>query len=394
MSNSIRTGTRGRLADIFLRSPSLHLSLILLAALSAYSNTFHAPFEFDDSHVILDNPRIRSLHSIPSLFLDPSGSIGSRPLSLSTFALNYAISGTGSTTSYHVFNFTVHVLNAMLLYALILRTARALGRAHSQTTGPIALICALVLAVHPMHTEAVTYIVSRSELLNAFFVLSGLHIFLMVTGYPEGDRRRKHIVGVPALFMISVLGMTSRENFIAFPLLMFAFDLAIVSNGNWRKLLSNIWLHLALLPGALYLLWLVMGRDFVADKSAWYGITSSTPWQYTITEFRVHWSYLKMLILPVGQNIDHDYRMSQTLLEPAAMAAFIGWLCIWGLGVYTLRRRPAVSMCVLWFVIMLLPTTIVPVVDVFFEHRVYTASIGPSVLAVIGLFHIKNSERS
>lgn len=392
MPNSTQAGAYLR-TNTISRSPAFHLILILLAALATYSNTFDVPFAFDDSHVILDNPRIRSLYSIPSLFLDPSGSIGSRPLSLATFAINYAISGTTDTTSYHVFNFTVHVLNAMLLYALTLATARAMGHSQSQAVRPIALFSALVLIAHPMHTEAVTYIVSRSELLCAFFVLLGLHIFLRVTAYPDGDKK-KYVLGVPALFLISILGMTSRENFIAFPLLLLAFDLAVRSSGQWRRLLKNLGLHIAVLPGALYLLWLVLGRDFVADKSAWFGITSSTPWQYTITEFRVHWSYLQMLILPIGQTVDHDYRMSRSLMEPAAMAAFLGWLGLWAVGIYMLRRRPAVSLCILWFVIMLLPTTIIPVVDVFFEHRVYTASIGPTVLAMIALFNIGGKKRN
>ncbi len=143
----------------------LHILLIVIISLIAYSNTFDSSFHFDDEPFIVENPIIKDLRN----FIQPSSgdlnfpymnTIKSRYIGFLTFALNYKLHGL-NVAGYHFVNLSVHICTALLLYYFIMLTFKtpSLGNsAIKDYAGHIALFTALLFACHPLQTQAVTYI--------------------------------------------------------------------------------------------------------------------------------------------------------------------------------------------------------------------------------------------
>src|SRR5438270_879905 len=158
-------------------------SVIALSSFLAYRNTFSAPFIFDDGHVVQVNLTIRKLWPLTTVLSPPHGyglTVEGRPLINLSLAINYAFGGT-DVAGYHVINLVIHVLAALTLFGLVRRTLQqARHREHYSTLTAISLAGAIALlwALHPLQTEAVTYIVQRAESLMALCYLLTLYCFV------------------------------------------------------------------------------------------------------------------------------------------------------------------------------------------------------------------------
>jgi tetratricopeptide (TPR) repeat protein len=352
--------------------------LVAVLGLAAYSNTLDAPFVFDDSYNIVENQRLKSLSNIPSMFTTIEGPIASRPLMLATFALNYAIGGQ-DTTSYRLVNIALHVLNGVLLYFLVVMTARLPGRKWEEAS-LLALFSSLLFVAHPIQTESVTYIVTRSMPLATAFYFLGTMIFIKAVS--EEGRKSYYAIG---LFVVSLMGMASREDFVTFPLMLLLYDYFFVSGSSLRKVLRNYRLHLPALVALPYLVFLVTSASYGRAGS----LSEVTPYQYLLTQLNVHWTYLRLLIAPLWQNVDYDYPLAETLFELPTILSFIGYLGLWACALYFLRKKTVVSFLILWFLITILPSSsVVPLDDLIFEHRLYLPSAGILVLASTAIFTI------
>jgi len=138
--------------------------ILVAVAVIAYSNTFRAPFIFDDYNAIVDNPHVRSLWPPWNAMVAPRhSSVDGRPVVALSLAVNYAVSGR-NPWSYHAFNLAVHITNALLLFGILRRTRDEL-----------ALPVTLIWTAHPLLTEGVTYVTQRTELLMAMFLLLTLY---------------------------------------------------------------------------------------------------------------------------------------------------------------------------------------------------------------------------
>ena len=355
----------------FLYNPIFHISLIILLGFLAYSNTFHSSFVFDDINNIVQNHRIKDISNIPSFFTHIEGApISGRPLTVATFAINYRLGGL-NTTGYHIINLILHIANGILLYLLIRITAGYLNNADVKKTSIVALFSSLIFVVHPIQTESVTYIISRSVLLSTSFFFLGIILFTKATG-AEGRRR---ILYTTLLVIISLLGMASREEFFLFPLMLILYDLYFVSKQEVKTVLRHWKIHLPVILTLSYVLYIVMSYDY--QEHAGFGVKTITPLQYLLTQFNVHWTYIRLLFLPINQNLDYDYPIARTLFEFPTIISFIGYLGLWGAGFFLYRRRSVISFCILWFMITLFPSSsFMPIKDVIFEHRLYVPLVG------------------
>ena len=158
--------------------------LVVASAIVVYLNAFGNDFVLDDIALIRDNVRIRSLANVPHLFASSYWGYGGaqalyRPLVLVTYALNYAVHGL-STIGYTAVNVSLHAAVSLLLFELVRRIGGSLFA---------AVLAGVAFAVHPVHTEAVTGISGRPELLAAFFVLLAMHL-PSTCRRPDGRVRR------------------------------------------------------------------------------------------------------------------------------------------------------------------------------------------------------------
>ncbi len=356
----------------FFYSTPLRIIILVLLGIVVYSNTFNAPFHFDDVYNIAENPFIKDLSGVPSLFAGGKGPFASRPLMHATNALNYYFGGL-DPTGYHIVNLSLHLLNGVLLYFLIVLTGRHLGHGEKDT-GLVAALSALLFVVHPVQTEGVTYIVSRSMLLASTFYLSGLILFLKTVA---SERRRG--LYAAGLFFTTLLGAASRENFAMFPVMLVLYDLFFISRFSLREGLRHYKAYLPVAIAFCYFVYLALNNTYDRDMKDVIGIP---PYEYLFTQFNVHWTYLRLLFLPVSQNLDYDYPTAATLFEFPTMLSFLGYIGLWITALALVRKRPVVSFGVLWFLVALVPISFAVAVmglrlgDVIFEHRLYLPGAG------------------
>jgi tetratricopeptide (TPR) repeat protein len=333
-------------------------------AVVAYLPSLAGVFHFDDYNVIVHYPTVHSWEAL----LERAGG-GVRPLLKASYTLNWTL-GFG----FSFFNIAAHALNAVLLFfigTLLFRDRRA------------ALVAALLFALHPAATEAVTYISGRSSSLMALFYLGALLAYL----------RGAHWSLSASLF---VLAVATRETAVTLPAALLLCELCRGERPAWREILRRQWAHWALLlAGGLFLLLNQRYFDLVA-----FGYGERSLADNLLTQVGgVSYLILRLVSLH-GYNIDPAL---PTLTEWTPGLAFQAMLLLslFVLGAANLRRRPWIAFGVLWFFLQLAPTnSIVPRLDVANDRQLYLASWGlflavciqlrnlprPAVAAVLVLF--------
>ena len=350
----------------------LAFSVIALLILITYSNTFTASFHFDDDAAISENPGIKrvSWDAFNSLLHT------NRPVVNLSLMLNYALSGM-NVVGWHIFNTSVHIANSWFVYLLFLWTFTAPGlkrRFADQDASRMAFFGAVLFAVHPIQTESVTYIISRTELLASFFYLGAFLFFI------RGTRTGSFGYYVAA-FASSLFAMGSKEWAVTLPAMLLLYDYFFIAGGELKKLASRWMAHMLLmLPWALIAYIYV---TFIAGStSAGFSISGQkgiTPWTYLLTSFNVMWTYIRLLFLPINQNLDYDYPVAKTLLEFPTLLSFLGHMAVVAVAWWLYKKKGLiiVPFGIAWFYITLSPTqSFVPILDVIFEHRMYLPSIG------------------
>jgi tetratricopeptide (TPR) repeat protein len=315
--------------------------------------------------------------------MEKSGPFASRPLLHATTALNYYFGGL-DTRGYHAVNLALHLINGVLLYLIVFLTGRRL-RFEESSLRTAAGLSALVFVVHPIQTEAVTYIISRSTLLSTMFYLLGIILFLKAAT----SERRKVLYGA-GLLIASLMGMASRENFVTFPLMLFLYDLFFISGFSAKDALKRHYkLYLPVVLSLGYFAFIVLSNTY--DRSVDYPGIGVKPYDYVITQFKAHWTYLGLLVFPAGQNADYDYPISRTLFDLPTFISFVGYIGLWAGAYHLARKRPAVAFGALWFLVTLIPISFAVAFmglrlgNVIFEHRAYLPSAGAIAAAAWGI---------
>jgi protein O-mannosyl-transferase len=366
-------------ADADRRRIGLAIALIVLAALAAYANTFRTPFYLDDIASILDNPTIRHLHPLGPVLNPPAGhgeTVGGRPLLNLSLALNYAVSGT-HVWSYHAANLLIHVLAGLTLFGLVRRTCR-LPRLHDRfgaLATPVALAVALWWTLHPLQTEAVTYVVQRAESLMGLCYLVTIYAFLRAIERPPADRAGQEATPSRGWLGLSVvmclLGMMTKEVTASVPVTVFLFDRTFVSGGFGAAWRARRPYYLALAAT-----WIVQAMLVVStggDRGGTVGLGVGVPWLgYWLTQPRAIYTYLSLTAWPHPQVFFYATRWVESMTDVLPYAAVVVPL---GVGtVWALWRRPALGFLGWWFFAILAPTSLMPgVAQLIVEHRVYLA---------------------
>ena len=156
----------------------LNSLLIIISLFLVYSNSFNNSFNWDDTYLIQNNPRIEKIENY--IFTDSWFRIfNNRSLSLLSFAINYQLNGLDEF-GYHLFNLIIHILSSVSLYFLALQLiykSNINTRIDKKHYSLFALIVALTFAMHPILTDAVTYITQRMASMAGFFVILSTYIY-------------------------------------------------------------------------------------------------------------------------------------------------------------------------------------------------------------------------
>ena len=314
--------------------------LLLLACLAAYFNSFSGSFVFDDHTYLLDDPAVGRLlagHMVP------------RPVVSVTLTLNYWLDGL-NVRGYHLFNFAVHLLAGLTLFGIVRRTLlldRFSARYHSRAEA-LALAIALIWVVHPLQTQSVTYVIQRCESLMGLFYLLTLYCVL---------RRATSLSPLrwyAAAVLSCGLGAGCKEVMVTAFLVILLYDWVFLAPSLRQLFRRRGWLYAALaLPPLVAPLWLAASGVLTQPQGVLgFGVRTSTPWTYLLTQPGVILHYLRLAVWPVGLCLDYlDWPVCQTLADcwPAACAV-LALLAVTAWGLY---RRSWLGFLGAWFFLIL-----------------------------------------
>lgn len=395
-----------------IRRQAFQIALILLLGFLAYANTFSVPFIFDDEEYIVNNPAIRDfgyfvdharLNGL-AVQQDVKNNVIIRPLTYLTFALNYRVHGL-AVAGFHLVNLLLHLGNGLLVYWLI---TLILGTRHFSGGPPLAvagtsrqpglfpLFAALLFVVHPVQTQGVTYIVQRFTSLATLCYLVAMTAYLLSVQANSLSVRR---VCYGAALVAAAAAMWSKEIAFTLPVMILLSD-GLFLSGHWkRRLARTVPLLLTMVIIPLTLLRLAGAGDTksgnaLAGSFNLANFDNISSRDYLVTQFRVIVTYIRLMLVPVRQNLDYDYPLFHSLLTPQVGASFL-LLCVLLLAACLLLRRsrthhdataPWARMTafgILWFFIALsVESSVIPISDLIFEHRLYLPSIG-FIIAVL-----------
>jgi hypothetical protein len=341
-------------------------------------------FQFDDYVVILDNPRVHSLaawlHSMP----------GIRPLLKLSYALDYSWSS--EPRGFRLVNVAIHAANACLVGALLWRRARRHGLVPGAAVFATAL-ATLVFALHPVQTEAVTYISGRSVSLAALCSLLSLACWLR-----GGDRhaRPARLAWRGGALLVFIAAMGVRETAIVLPLALWLWNATepraasrqdnpssagarprTPASIDWRGLAP--FFVLALLAVAVVLAW--PPYRFLIDTS----LSIRSIGTNLLTQAHALGYLALQLLRPWNMNADPAFAATLQLDAATGLLVLL-WAGILAAGLALRRRYPSVAFGLLWFFLWLAPTnSLLARHDIVNDRQLYLALIGPAWLLGYGL---------
>jgi Tfp pilus assembly protein PilF len=347
-------------------------AILAAGAIAVYSRTFPIPLFFDDRAAIIDNSTIRHWGTAwwPPINTTASG----RPILNLSLAINYAVSGTAGW-SYHALNLAIHVLAGLTLFGIVRRT---LARRAEAAASPLAFFAALLWTLHPLQTEAVTYVIQRAESLMGLFYLLTLYCF--IRGAEANGRQR---LWFPLSVVACLLGMATKEVTVSAPLIVLLYDRTFVAGSFREAWHRRRWLHLSLAATWLPLAGLVASAGWNRNGMAGFDV-GITPWAYWLTQFEAVTRYLWLAVWPHPLVFEYGTFWVNQATEVSLYALLVVGLAVAVL--VALWRRPVLGFLGAWFFAILAPTSVVPGrLQMIVEHRMYLPLAAVMTLVVIGI---------
>jgi tetratricopeptide (TPR) repeat protein len=385
--------------------------LLLITALGiiVYSNTFNASFHFDDNRFIVKNPFIKDF----AFFLDSSEVdlkaesnrisedvrkyFKSRMFGFLSFFADYKLYGL-DVRGYHAFNPVIHIINAFLVFSIVLLTFSTPGFDKSALighSGVIAMFSGLLFIAHPLQTEAVTYILQR------IVVLAAMCYLLTITAY-IGARLSKRSLSKYGLYSLSivsaVLAMKTKESAFTLPLSIALYEVMFFRNSIKRRILylTPFLLTMLIIPATYIGLDASgVGLGEVLDRATRLEQGVSR-WDYLFTQFNVVARYIGLLVLPINQSVDHSQQLYHSFFRPQVFISFLFLVAMLGLGAHLYNRsrtadrslRLAAFGIFFYFIALSVESSVLPIGEAMVEYRAYLPSAGLLISVVILLYSL------
>jgi tetratricopeptide (TPR) repeat protein len=373
----------------------------LFISFAIYSNTLKTPFILDDNKLIVDNSAIQN-NSIYTKFNLP------RYIGYVSFGLNYKLTKY-NPISYHIVNILIHFSNSILIIILLNKLFRRIEeRKVFKNYHTLPIFVALLFLVHPLQTQAVTYVVQRLTSLATMFVLLSiiyyikfkesknkfsfyfLALIFAVFAYKTKENTATlslMIIAIEAIFFNKkdeIIPFKKRVIYIIpFILLVVVIPLSFVDfdkfkSQNFSETLKNI-------ENTMQNIFL----EFVETTQETKLISRK---QYLLTEFNVIITYIRMLFIPINQSLHHMYPLAKSLFEIPTFFSFTLLFAIVIIAIVFYKKYIEIFFGIIWFyTFLLVESSIIPIQDVIFEHRVYLPSIGFFITIIYGLFFLLGS---
>jgi tetratricopeptide (TPR) repeat protein len=353
--------------------------VLLLTVVAVYSNHFNNDFHFDDSHTIVNNVYIRDIGNIPLFFKDATTfsslpqNQSYRPVVDATLALDYRLGRGLKPFYFHLSTFVLFLLQGLLMFFFFLRVFD-LCRKHD-INRPIALLAVACYLLHPANAETINYVIARSDSLSTLLVISALVAF----AYSRVCRKW-------GLYLVPVaLAILAKPVAAVFPLLLLAYLLlvdndidesAFVEGGGntatrrLARLLKSVAPSFILCALLLFFVKKMTPPAWTSGGSAFFN--------YAITQPYVMLYYFATYFLPIHLSADTDWKALASMADRRFVfgCLFLPGLLFTAFAAARHRKLRPVSFGLLWFVIALVPTSLMPLAEVMNDHRMFFPFVG------------------
>ena len=334
---------------------------LAVVAFVAYLPALRGPFLFDDLALPYGRPNAATA---------PYGSFlsGVRPLLYSTFWLETRVWGT-EPFGYHVVNLLLHLANGLMAGWLVFRILGFAGEKGLRRWILSGFAMAAFL-LHPLQTEAVAYIASRSEALSVFF------FFAAVVTYMASAEAGVSWLRTVTLLLLWALAMATKEHVFVFPFFLALTDFFWNPGFSVAGLRRN-WRIYVLFPLIAVAGLLLLRRALGDTATVGFNLPGIAWWQYFLTQCKTLWVYLRLVLLPVGQNLDHGFPVVKSAADPMAWLGFAGLLCTGAICWWKRKEYPLAAYGFFAFVVLMAPTSsFLPILDSLVERRLYLSFVG------------------
>jgi protein O-mannosyl-transferase len=361
------------MSDTYSTKAKLFFAILALGILIliAYANTLFSPFNFDDQVLL------RHMNSSSNYY--KFWPVRYRHVIYFSFKLNQSLSGL-NPLSYHLTNILFHFLSSATILLIAFKTFNKSTQWEGKAALGLAITIAFLFALHPLHTEAITYLSGRASGIGGFFFLLSLLFFIM------GSERGRNL-NIPLFYSLALfafgLALLSKETTLIFPLAAILYDLCFMRKENWRPFkdrLLFIYFSLFVFIGAFFF-FSPTTRDLVL------GWLEKVDVDYALTQSQILGYALKGFLFPINLTFDYDFPLHW---EQLRFVPVLTWLLVLFAVIKNFRKiSPVLTFALLWFLITLSPTnSFLPRTDLLSERNLYLPSIGPIFLIAYGFYYL------
>ncbi len=361
----------------------LLVCLVLAGAIGvAYYNAVGNGFVFDDYMLVTENPLLRSVQPLTNILLS-SHSLGQRPFRNFSYLIDVRVGGMHPWV-FHASNLLYHWLSACVVFFVTLRLTNPIQATPSFSTAVApasewrwrpALFVVSLWALHPVLTDAVTYISGRRDVLGGLCLFFGLWTYLRFRAAPSQGKAKYGWLLLSC--MAYGLGILSKESVLVLPLLCWLAD--VQQEGVVVSLRRHWVVYLLVLLFGTAVLWYFAGSFILMtyNRSSWYG---GSLVGHLATVARIWFHYLNLMIYPRTLLADYSYNAfpaSSSLGETEVLIALVGLVGVAGGLAVLARRFPLCGYGGLWMLVSILPVShVIPIKEIVAEHYLYVPLFG------------------
>lgn len=368
-----------------------YISILIISTLTwlVYFSSINVPFYLDDFIAIKDNSIINN-----GSFLDIFNSNRMRSIGNFTFAFDYKISG--DIKQFHITNTLIHLINGLLIFSLIkLLIKNSLVQIEIPTSyiNYIPLVIAIIFIVHPLNTQAVTYIVQRFASLVTLFYLLSLCSYLILR---TTNNIKIQIVSLIVFIFAVSAALLTKQNSASLPLMIVLVEVTFL-NRIHLKYLAIIVLILSITLFLGYLFSPEVVKDYISiiDVNTRENQLISRV-DYLLAQVNILWIYIGKFFFPYALRLEYGFEIDsfgywQTIGATLAHSLILLVAIVWR------KKLPLICFGILfYYVAHIIESSIIPIKDLAFEHRAYLPNIGLiiSTVAALSMFFGKIKKTS